>query len=269
MRLKDNVVIVTGAGTGIGAAVVEHLISVEGASVVAVGRRAEPLEALAQKTGCLPCAGDVSKRADVKRIIKTATSEYGGVDTMISNHGVLSLATFETTDEEVWRESLEINTVGPFLLAQESVPAMESRGGGSIVLVSSVAAYFAYPPDNVAYASSKGAVITMTRTLAVELGSKNIRVNCICPGLVRTPMVDPIFQQIADNRNVSLDEAYALAGRHLPAGRMGLPADFGGPCAFFASEDSRWVTGAILNVDGGTTVLNPGIMSVMREVEAG
>jgi meso-butanediol dehydrogenase/(S,S)-butanediol dehydrogenase/diacetyl reductase len=269
MRLKDNVVIVTGAGTGIGAAVVEHLISVEGASVVAVGRRAEPLEALAEKTGCLPCAGDVSKRADVKRIIKTATSEYGGVDTMISNHGVLSLATFETTDEEVWRESLEINTVGPFLLAQESVPAMESRGGGSIVLVSSVAAYFAYPPDNVAYASSKGAVITMTRTLAVELGSKNIRVNCICPGLVRTPMVNPIFQQIADNRNVSLDEAYALAGRHLPAGRMGLPADFGGPCAFFASEDSRWVTGAILNVDGGTTVLNPGIMSVMREVEAG
>lgn len=143
---------------------------------------------------------------------------------------------------------------------------MEQGGGGAVVFVASVAAYFAYAPDNAAYSSSKGAVITLTRSLAVELGSANIRVNCICPGLVRTPMVDPIFQQVADAQGISLDEAYAICGAELPTGRMGLPEDFGAPAAFLASDESRWITGAVLNVDGGTTALNPGIMSVVAQM---
>lgn len=267
-RLEGSGAIVTGAGTGIGTAIVRRLVE-EGAGVVAVGRRPEPLEALAAETGCVACPADLTSREDVRRVVSTAVERFGGLDVAIANHGQLTFATFETTDEATWRGMLDTNTVAPFVLAQECVPHMEARGGGSIVFVASISSYFAYAPDNAAYSASKGALITLTRSLAVELGPKGIRVNCIAPGLVRTPMVDPVFQQVADRRGISLDEAYAVCGAHLPSGRMGVPEDFGGPAAFLASDDARWVTGAVLNVDGGTTVLNPGMMGVMAQLDGG
>lgn len=265
-RLSGRVAVVTGAGTGIGAAIARRLAMEEGAKVVITGRREEPLAALASETGALACPADVTRREDVRRLLGTAVETFGGLDILVSNHGLLAMADFETTDEAVWQDMLATNTVAPFVLAQEAAPLMDQRGGGAIVFVASVAAYFAYAPDNAAYSSSKGAVLTLTRSLAVELGPRNIRVNCVCPGLVQTPMVDPIFQRVADAQGISLDEAYALCGRALPAGRMGLPEDFGGPVAFLASDDAQWVTGAVLNVDGGTTALNPGIMSVVAHM---
>lgn len=268
-RLAGRVAVVTGAGSGIGSAIARRLAVEEGAQVIISGRRAAPLEALAAETGCVACPADVTRREDVKRLLGTAVERFGGLDVLVSNHGLLTLADFDSTDEAVWHDMLATNTVAPFVLAQEAVPLMEARGGGAIVFVASVAAYFAYAPDNAAYSSSKGAVITLTRSLAVELGPKNIRVNCVCPGLVRTPMVDPIFQRVADSRGFSLDEAYAACGQALPAGRMGLPEDFGGPVAFLASDDAAWVTGAVLDVDGGTTALNPGIMSVVAQLGGG
>jgi|TARA_B100001059_G_scaffold79526_1_gene77400 NAD(P)-dependent dehydrogenase (short-subunit alcohol dehydrogenase family) len=265
-RLHGRSIVVTGAGSGIGSAIARHLAVNEGANVVITGRRAEPLEQLADETGCVVCTGDMTRREDVRKVLGTAVNEFGGLDALVSNHGLLTLADFKSTNEQVWRDMLDTNTIAPFVLTQEAAPLMEQGGGGAVIFVASVAAYFAYAPDNAAYSSSKGAVITMTRSLAVELGRANIRVNCICPGLVRTPMVDPIFQQVADARGVSLDEAYAICGAELPAGRIGLPGDFGAPVAFLASDESRWITGAVLNVDGGTTALNPGIMSVVAQM---
>ncbi|NNM01068.1 MAG: SDR family oxidoreductase [Gammaproteobacteria bacterium] len=266
-RLEGKVAIVTGAGSGIGAGIARRLAGPEGAGVVITGRRAGPLQDLAAETGCRACPADVSKREDVQRVINTAVESFGGLDILVVNHGLLTLADFDTTDEDTWARMLATNTVSPFMLAQEAAPHMAARGGGAIVFIASVSAYFAYAPDNAAYSSSKGAVITMTRSLAVELGGRGIRVNCVCPGLVQTPMVDPIFQRVADARGISLDEAYALCGKALPAQRMGRPEDFGGPVAFLVSDDAQWVTGAILNVDGGTTCMNPGIMSVMAQID--
>ena len=265
-RLHGRSVVVTGAGSGIGNAIARHLAVNEGAKVVVTGRRAEPLEQLADEVGCLVCTGDMTSRDDVRKVLGTAVDEFGGLDALISNPGLLTLADFQNTDEQIWRDMLDTNTIAPFVLTQEAAPLMEQGGGGAVVFIASVAAYFAYAPDNAAYSSSKGAVLTLTRSLAVELGSANIRVNCICPGLVRTPMVDPIFQQVADAQGISLDEAYAVCGAELPTGRMGLPEDFGAPAAFLASDESRWITGAVLNVDGGTTALNPGIMSVVAQM---
>ena len=155
-RLHGRSVVVTGAGSGIGNDIARHLAVNEGAKVVVTGRRAEPLEQLAGEAGCVVCTGDMTSRDDVRKVLDTAVDEFGGLDALISNHGLLTLTDFQNTDEQIWREMLDTNTIAPFVLTQEVAPLMEQGGGGAVVFVASVAAYCAHAPDNAAYILFQG-----------------------------------------------------------------------------------------------------------------
>merc|ERR1711965_1016853 len=115
-RLRGRSIVVTGAGSGIGSAIARHLAVNEGANVVITGRRAEPLEQLADETGCVVCTGDMTRREDVRKVLGTAVNEFGGLDALVSNHGLLTLADFKSTNEQVWRDMLDTNTIAPFVL---------------------------------------------------------------------------------------------------------------------------------------------------------
>lgn len=256
MRLLGKTVLVTGAGTGIGEAVVRRFVA-EGAAIVAMGRRAGPLEALAAELPAVAvCAGDISRRSDIKRAVNLARDRFGGLHGAVSAAGIIPGG----SDEASWLEALAINTMGPALTADVAIPAMAESGGGSFVIVGSIVAHFSFAPDNIPYCTSKGGLQSLTHALAVEHGKRGVRVNCVNPGLVDTPMIAPMVDRLARKAGVSHDEALALIGRDLPLGRLGRPEELAAACLFLVSDEASFVTGAILDVDGGTTSLNPGMM---------
>jgi NAD(P)-dependent dehydrogenase (short-subunit alcohol dehydrogenase family) len=256
MRLAGKTILVTGAGSGIGEAVARRFVA-EGATVVAMGRRAEPLEALAAELlGCHPCPGDMTVRADVQRAVDLALAVTGGLHGAVSAAGIIPAG----ADDDSWREALLVNTMGPAVTADVAIPAIAESGGGSFVIVGSVVAYFSYAPDSLPYMTSKGGLQSLTHGLAVEHGKRGVRVNCVNPGLEDTPMIAPMVDRLARKAGVTHDEATLLMARDLPLGRLGRPEELAAACLFLTSDDASFVTGAILDVDGGTTSLNPGMM---------
>lgn len=256
MRLSGKTVLVTGAGSGIGEAVVRRFVA-EGASIVAMGRRPEPLQALAAELPAVVASpGDISSRRDLERAVQLAQERFGGLHGGVSAAGIIPRG----TDEESWREALAINTMGPALTADVAIPAIAESGGGSFVIVGSIVAYFSFAPDNIPYCTSKGGLQSLTHALAVEHGKRGVRVNCVNPGLVDTPMIAPLIDRLARKAGVSHDEAITLMSRDLPLGRLGRPEELAAACLFLVSDEASFVTGAILDVDGGTTSVNPGMM---------
>jgi meso-butanediol dehydrogenase / (S,S)-butanediol dehydrogenase / diacetyl reductase len=254
MRLDGQVALVTGGGTGIGAAVARRFAQ-EGAAIVVTGRRREPLETVAAETGAVPVAGDMTNAADVDRAVETAVTRFGGLDVLVNNAGVVSSS---------WNETLRINLDGPRLASEAALPRLLERRG-TIVNVASVAGLVAPLAGDGAYSTSKAAVIQLTRTLAARYGAGGVRVNAVCPGWVRTPMADAEMDELGTQRGVSREEAYALATEHVPLGRPGSPDEIAAACLFLASREASFVTGAILVVDGGATIVDVGMLAWGRE----
>jgi meso-butanediol dehydrogenase / (S,S)-butanediol dehydrogenase / diacetyl reductase len=244
MRLEGRVALVTGGGTGIGAATARRFAA-EGASVVITGRRREPLEAAAAKTGATVIVGDVSDESHATEAVAAAVESYGGLDVVVNNAGI---------GGPDWRQVLDVNLTGAHLMCQAALPRLVERRG-SIVNVSSVSAFVSHA-GGAAYTASKAGLVMLTKSLALDYGPRGVRVNAVCPGWVRTEMGDESMDHIGRKRSITRDEAYELTARYVPLRREGTPDEIAAVCLFLASDEASYVTGATLVVDGGATTVD-------------
>lgn len=244
-KLTGKVAVVTGASLGIGAAIAERLAADGAAVVVNYGRSKDAAEAvvkrITEKGGkAVAAQADVSKQDDVRRLFAAAKEAFGHVDILVNNAGVYSFSTIEQVDEAHIDRQFNINVKGLLFATQEAVKQFDDNGG-SIVNISSVVATMPMSGASV-YSATKGAVDTITKGLATELGARKIRVNSVSPGFVITEgsnALDP-DGKVAE-----------FAVSTTPLGRAGQPDDIADVVAFFASEDSRWITGSVIQVGGG------------------
>ena len=241
-RFTGKVVVVTGAGHGIGRAIAERFAA-EGASVVVndldEGRAREVADALPGGRG-MAVAADVSSKAQVDALFDATLARFGTVDVLVNNAGNIHAARhFLEGDEAWWDHLLDVNLKGSFLCAHRAAHIMARKGAGVIIHMSSGGATRAHR-GNVAYDASKGGIEAMTRAMALDLAPYGVRVNAIVPGLILT-------------YDLTAEEAVER-GKVVPMGRLGTPEDLAGPTVFLATDDARYITGTCLVVDGGVLV---------------
>jgi NAD(P)-dependent dehydrogenase (short-subunit alcohol dehydrogenase family) len=245
-RLQGKIGIVTGAGSGIGRACAIALAS-EGARVALVGRRKDRVEALAQEIGdsAFAISADVSNPSEIRRLINESVSRFCGLNVLINNAGVLHVGNAEQITEEQWDHTFNVNIRAVWLLSRAALPHMRKAGCGSIINVASTLGIVG-ARNRAAYAASKGAVVLLTKSMAVDHGHENIRVNAICPSFVETELTAAVLHQAPDPAAVLRERTAAH-----PIGRLGRPDDIAGLTVYLASDESSWVTGAVLPADGG------------------
>lgn len=251
MRLADKTALVTGGGSGIGRETAMRLAA-EGAKVLVTdiaGDRAEETAKLIGDAGRTALASrmDVTRAADAEAALGQMASEWGGVDIVINNAGVTIVGSAHTLEEADWDKELSINLKSVYIVSKAAWPHLEAQGGGAIVSTASIAGIWAIP-DDAAYCASKAGVIMLTKCMALDGAKAGIRVNCVCPGFIQTPMIDGYF---ADQPDPDAARTFA-AGIH-PLGRLGEPLDIADAFVYLASDEARWVTGTALTVDGGLT----------------
>lgn len=245
-RLKNKIAIVTGAGSGIGRACALALIR-EGGQVALVGRRRDRVEEVAREAGgaAIAVAADVCRQDEIDRVIEETLRAFGGINVLVNNAGILHAGTAEQITEAEWDETFNINVRGLWLLSRAVLPHMRKAGGGSIINVASVLGING-ARKRAAYAASKGAVVLLTKCMAIDHGHENIRVNALCPSFVETDLTAAILTHAADPDAMRRERI----GVH-PMGRLGQPEDMAGLAVYLASDESSWVTGATFPVDGG------------------
>ncbi len=249
MRLENKNAIVTGGAGGIGRATA-LAFAAEGAKVAVVDLRADAAEAVVEEIRAaggtaVAIAADVSNEEDIQRIIATTVSEFGGVNVVFNNAGIIRRTTAVETTAEEWDRVFGVNVKSIFLMSKHVVPIMAANGGGSIVNTGSGWGLKG-GGKAISYCASKGAVVNMTRALAIDHGPQGIRVNSVNPGDVNTGMLLEEARQLSQDANAFLAES---ADR--PLGRMGQPSEIAAAVVWLASDDSSYVTGAALVVDGG------------------
>ena len=249
-RLDGKVALITGAGSGIGRET-SLLFSAEGASVVAVDVNQASAEETVEK---VRAAGgeatahraDVSSAADSEEMVKAAETTYGRLDIMFNNAGIMHAADDDavSTEEDIWDLTMDINAKGVFLGCKFGIPALRRAGGGSIINTASFVALLGAATPQVAYTASKGAVLAMTRELAVVHARESIRINALCPGPLRTELL---------MKFLDTDEKKQRRLVHIPMGRFGEAAEMAKAALWLASDESSYVTGTEFVVDGGIT----------------
>jgi NAD(P)-dependent dehydrogenase (short-subunit alcohol dehydrogenase family) len=252
MRLQDKVCIITGAGSGMGR-VATRMFCAQGACVVAadvVPAAGEETVALARETGqgeAVFVRADVSREEDCANLVREAVQRYGRLDALYNNAGIMPEADHSVVDTPVqaWDQVQSVNLKGIYLCCKYGIPAMIDSGGGSVINVASFVALVGCSVPQDAYTASKGAVIALTKSLAVQFGPRGVRSNAICPGPIETPMLTEWL--------LSDPAARALRLNRIPMGRFGKPEDIVYLAIYLASDESTWTNGATLVVDGGIT----------------
>ena len=250
MRLKNKVAIITGAGSGQGRAAA-LIFSREGAKIAVSDWKPELGDetiTLVKKAGgeAIFIRTDVSESADVQNLVRATVSTYGRIDILYNNAGVgfsspLSMSDVINTPEADWDRVIAINLRSMYLTAKYGIPEMIKSGGGSIINTASIAALIGSEAAH-AYTAAKGGMVALSRALAVEFGPKNIRVNCICPGAIDTPMIAPVIDPLKKSGQPFMTS---------PIRRLGRPEDIANCALYLASDESSFVSGATLVVDGG------------------
>lgn len=240
MSLEGRAAIVTGAASGIGLAVTRHLR--------ALGARVAGIDLAASPGATMSCRADLRDAHALDRAVQQATHEHGEATVLVHCAGICPAGSLLESDDATYLDTYDVNVVSVVRLLRLCVPGMQRSGGGSVVLTSSINARFA-TPTLAAYAASKAAVESLVRTAALELAPSQIRVNAVAPASVDTPMLQGSFNSDADpvaarERNIA---------RH-PLGRLGTPDDVAALAVFLAGDESRWITGTVIPVDGGAAV---------------
>lgn len=251
--LAGKVAVVTGGGTGIGAACVRRLAA-QGATVGVLGRRRALVEAVAAEHGGFALVADAGREEDMKMAIATVLDRHGRLDMLIANAGGFGQGSCSDTELADWHKAFEANLNTAFVSAKESLPLL-IRQRGAIVLVASIAA-LAAGPKVCGYTTFKHALIGLSRSLARDYGPYGVRTNVVCPGWVRTPMADEEMQALMVQHGLTLDEAYARVTADVPLRRPADPAEIAEVCAFLVSPAASMVTGAVLTADGGATIVD-------------
>ncbi|WP_179539867.1 MULTISPECIES: SDR family NAD(P)-dependent oxidoreductase [Pseudomonadaceae] len=246
-------VVITGAGTGIGEACARQLAG-EGANLVLIGRRAEPLQRVAEETGGLVLVGDAASSETWAGFIGRIRERFGGVDALLACAGGHGLGSVTDTDDATWQAALRSNLDSAFYSARACLPLLIERRGG-IVLLGSIAS-LAAGPEVCGYTTAKHALLGLNRSLANDYGAVGVRVNCVCPGWVRTPMADAEMQPLMQHHGDDLDAAYARVCANVPLRRPATPDEIANVCRFLISDQASIITGACIVADGGSSIVD-------------
>ena len=245
-RVHDKVAVVTGGATGIGEATAE-LFAEEGARVAIVDRDPAGATVANRIDRARFYRADISSEDDVRDAMVRAETDFGGIDILVNNAAVFVLKGLDATRED-WRQSLDVNIIGTSLCTRYAAESMKKRGGGAIVNLSSISAFIAQP-EFLTYSATKAALVNMTRCMALDLARDGIRVNCVCPGTIRTAATDRHMEQTGETE----EEFFAgNAPLHL-LNRVGTPREVAYAILFLASDEASFITATPLMVDGGYT----------------
>jgi NAD(P)-dependent dehydrogenase (short-subunit alcohol dehydrogenase family) len=257
MDLKGKVALITGAGTGIGTAIAARFVA-EGALVCISGRRQARLDTVAEslpKGQVTTCAGDVADINSALRMVEK-TVEFGGkIDILVNNAGIDPSGTVADLDLETWHKVINTNLTGPFLTMKAAIPYMQKNGGGSIINIASLAGIRCIPAMP-AYCSSKAGLIMLTQQAALDYGPAKIRCNVVCPGAIKTEMLKNSMQALAGALKTDVEGALKHMTSYSPLKRAAETTEMTGICLYLASDDSTFMTGAVLVVDGGAHIVD-------------
>ena len=245
--------LITGGGSGIGAAVARRLAQ-RGWELGLMGRRAEPLEALAQEVGGLALAADTSDPDEVESAVSAVVGRHGHLDALVCSAGAGASGTVGEQTVERWNRVIQTNLTGAFLVCRAALAHLVERSG-SVVTVSSLAGLRA-SPASAAYSASKAGLIMLTRSIALDYGPQGVRANCVCPGWIRTDMADGVMDELAAQSGTDREGAYRLAMAGVPARRPGRPEEVAGAVQWLLSPEGGYVNGAVIVIDGGAAIVD-------------
>ena len=243
---------ITGGSTGIGKATLAKFVA-EGFRVGFLDTNqpaGDEIQAGFGSDKVLFVNGSVTERADVKAAIDRTVDQFGGLDVIFTCAGIHRINTILDITEEVWDDVMNVNLKGTLFTLMEGVPHLVSRGGGAIVLMASDQALIG-KPGSLAYGASKGAVGQMAKSMALDLGPKNIRVNAVCPATIRTPLAEKAFDSFAEMAGADAEALWAQEAENYPLARVGVPSEVAELVYFLASDSASFMTGGLYPIDGG------------------
>lgn len=252
MNLKGKTALITGGGTGIGAAIAKRFVA-DGAKICITGRRQAILDKVAQSLPAdrvATCSGDVSKYEDIQRMVDTALKFGGRLDVLVNNAGIDPGGTVTDLDLEIWQKVMDINLTGSFLAMKASIPHMIKDGGGSIINISSLGGLRCLP-GMAAYCTAKAALNMLTKQAALDYGRFKVRCNAVCPGATRTEMLEDALSPLSEVLKTDVDGVFDCISSNVPLHRVATPDEITGICSYLASDDSSFMTGSVLLIDGG------------------
>ncbi len=253
MRFENKVVVITGAAGGVGQTLA-RLFAKEGARLMLSDLNEEGLQTTAAEVKQAGAevsflAGNLREKEYCEAVIAQTAEQFGGVDILLNNAGIIPRGTIEETTDDMWFTAMDVNLNAVFFLCRAAIPHMKQRGGGAIVNTSSV--WGTYPgPNHVAYCTSKGAVAALTKNLGRDCAPLGIRVNAVCPHEINTPMIRSGFER----RGLDPDQAVEELNKSVPLGRIAEPEDIADVIAFLASNEARYIAGETVEVTGAKPV---------------
>jgi NAD(P)-dependent dehydrogenase (short-subunit alcohol dehydrogenase family) len=257
MNLQGKVALITGGGQGIGSALAERFVA-DGARICITGRSQEKLDRIARALppgSVTTCSGDVKEYTAVQKMVDATLAFGGRIDVLVNNAGIDPGGSVVDLDPALWREVLETNLTGPFLLMKAAIPRMIKQGGGSIINISSLGGLRCLPTMP-AYAASKAGLIMLTQQAALDYGPHKVRCNVVCPGGTRTAMLEHSLGQLQGVLQTDVDGVFKVVSSGVPLRRFAAPEEITGICSYLASDDSAFMTGSVLLIDGGSHVVD-------------